>query len=81
VSVRIEPRPTPERIAYRPSEVAAMLGVGRSTVFEWCRLRRVETVRIDGVVLIPRSALDELLATHRVPARSLGQDASPRRSR
>jgi excisionase family DNA binding protein len=53
------------RLAYSADEVAAMLGVGRSTVFEWCRLGRVEAIRIGRVVRIPADALDALLARHR----------------
>lgn len=54
------------RLAYSADEVAEMLHVGRSTVFEWCRVGRIETIRIGRVVRIPASALDELLARYRV---------------
>jgi excisionase family DNA binding protein len=49
-----------------------MLGVGRSTVFEWCRLGRVETIRIGRVVRIPSDALEDLLAKHRRPSKVQG---------
>ena len=58
------------RLAYTAAEVAAMLGVGRSTVFEWCRLGRVETIRIGRVLRIPDSAVRELMTRHRVTARN-----------
>ncbi len=66
-------------MAYRPREVAQLLGVGRSTVFDWVRMRTVETVRIGGVVLIPASAVQDLLLRHRVAARPQASRSSASR--
>ncbi|MEU3007858.1 helix-turn-helix domain-containing protein [Streptomyces sp. NPDC007020] len=42
-----------ERLLYRPEEAAAVLGVGRSLLYEEIRLGRLQTVRIGRRRLVP----------------------------
>jgi excisionase family DNA binding protein len=50
-----------ERRTYTVLEVAEILGIGRNTAYEVCRNGEIPTIRVGGRVLIPRSAIDELL--------------------
>jgi excisionase family DNA binding protein len=50
-----------DRLALRPPEVAAALGVGERTVRRWMRDNALPYRRLDGVVLIPRRALEQWL--------------------
>jgi excisionase family DNA binding protein len=63
--VKTSTAPLP-RLAYTADEVAEMLGVGRSTAYEWARLGRVESIRIGGVLRITAAGLHDLLERHRV---------------
>ena len=49
------------RRTYTVLEVAEILGIGRNTAYEICRTGEIPTIRIGGRVLVPRSAIDELL--------------------
>jgi excisionase family DNA binding protein len=51
-----------ERMLLRVEEVARMLGIGRSTVFEMIGRRELPVLRIGRLVRIPRHALDEWIA-------------------
>jgi excisionase family DNA binding protein len=51
-----------ERRTYTVPEVATILGIGRNTAYEICRTGEIPTIRIGGRVLVPRTAIDELLA-------------------
>ena len=62
------------RLAYSPAEVSQMLGMARSTLHDLLKRGVVEHVRLPGtgrrdIVLIPQSALDQLLARYTVAAR------------
>jgi excisionase family DNA binding protein len=50
-----------QRRTYTVLEVAEILGIGRNTAYEVCRNGEIPTIRVGGRVLIPRSAIDELL--------------------
>ncbi len=50
-----------DRLALRPPEVAEALGVGERTVRRWMRDNALPYRRLDGVVLIPRRALEQWL--------------------
>jgi excisionase family DNA binding protein len=55
----------PDRLAYRPSEAARLLGVGRSTFYRWIGEGHVNVVRPGGehsTVLVPRAELERLLS-------------------
>ena len=51
-----------DRIALRPREAAASLGVSERTLRKWMRDDGLPYLRLDGVVMIPRSQLDEWMA-------------------
>jgi excisionase family DNA binding protein len=50
-----------ERLALRPKEAAEALGVVERTVRKWMRDDALPYRRLDGVVLIPRRALEQWL--------------------
>ncbi|MGE3811689.1 MAG: helix-turn-helix domain-containing protein [Candidatus Nanopelagicales bacterium] len=51
-----------DRLSYSPAEAAAVLGVGRSTVYVLIRAGDLPALKIGGRTLITRAALEELLA-------------------
>jgi excisionase family DNA binding protein len=53
--------PTVDRIAYRPTEAAAALGLSRSRVYELMAEGQLAYRQIGQTRLIPRTALDALL--------------------
>jgi len=52
------------RLALRPKEAAEALGVSLGTLRKWMRDDGLPFIRLDGVVLIPRSELGEWMAAH-----------------
>ena len=52
----------------RPSEVAAVLGLGRSKIFQMLAAGELPTIRIGRCVRIPRAQLESWLAARTVPA-------------
>lgn len=58
----------PARVAYRPSEVAAMLGCTAQTVREWIASGQLRAVPMNNWWLVPASAVDELLADQKKAA-------------
>ena len=50
------------RRTYTVPEVAEILGIGRNTAYESCRAGEIPTLKIGGRILVPRAAIDELLA-------------------
>jgi len=61
----MKPPETSARLAYRPVEVCSLIGVPRSTVYEWLRTGALASVRVGRVRLVPREALEDLLGRHR----------------
>jgi excisionase family DNA binding protein len=57
----------PRRLATVP-QVAAYLGVGRSTVWSWVYGRRLPVIRINKAVRIDLNSLEKLLDEGTVPA-------------
>ena len=51
-----------QRRTYTVDEVATILGIGRNTAYEVCRNGDIPTIRVGGRILIPRDAIDDLLA-------------------
>ncbi|MBM4447390.1 MAG: helix-turn-helix domain-containing protein [Chloroflexi bacterium] len=45
-----------------PTETARLLRIGRATVYEQLRLGAIPSIRFGRKILIPRAALDKLLA-------------------
>lgn len=52
----------PQRLAYRYSEVADMLGVHRDTVRKWAREGDIRVVSIGRNRLVPAAEVERLLA-------------------
>jgi excisionase family DNA binding protein len=52
-----------QRRTYTVEEVATILGIGRNTAYEVCRNGEIPTIRVGGRILIPRDAIEELLAS------------------
>lgn len=50
------------RLAYSVAEAAAALGVSQWLVREQCRTGQLRSVRLGQRIVIPRQALEELLA-------------------
>ena len=52
-----------QRRTYTVHEVATILGIGRNTAYEVCRNGDIPTIRVGGRILIPRDAIEDLLAS------------------
>ena len=52
------------RLALRPKEAAAALGVAPKTLRKWMRELDLPYVRLDGVILIPRARLEKWIEDH-----------------
>jgi excisionase family DNA binding protein len=60
-----------ERLTFTVDEAAAILGIGRNTAYEAIRRREIPSVRFGRRLLVPRNALENLLAAAtRQPARA-----------
>ncbi len=51
-----------ERATYTIEEVAEILGIGRSSAYQAARSRDIPTIRIGKRLLVPRIALERMLA-------------------
>lgn len=49
-----------ERQFYRVSDLATVLGIGKSTVHDWIRAGTIRSKRVNGNVLIPRVEFERL---------------------
>ena len=65
-----------DRLVLTVVEAAQVLGLGRNSAYEAIRRREIPSIRVGGRILVPRAALETLLAR-------AGQGAAgePRRSR
>ena len=65
---------TPQPQTYRVKQVAAMLNVPVSTVYDWVRARAIACVRVGTrsrqVILIRHADLEEFLDRNRLPSRT-----------
>lgn len=50
------------------TEAAAMLGLKRSTLYQWAYERRIAHVKIGGALRFRLSAIEKLIAKSEVPA-------------
>ncbi len=61
-------------LTYRVAQVAAMLNVPKSTLYEWVRTGEIESVRVGSgkrkLLLIPATAVDEFLQRNKRPTRA-----------
>ena len=48
--------------AYSPKEVGEILGLGRTALYAAIRSREIPSVKVGGKILIPKAAIDDLLA-------------------
>lgn len=55
----------PPRTAFRPSEVAKQVGVSTQTVRDWINDGSLKAERLNGLWIIPATAVDELLSSRR----------------
>ena len=49
--------------AFRPADAARFVGIGRSSIYELIRARRLRAVKLDGATLILRVDLEKFLAS------------------
>jgi excisionase family DNA binding protein len=52
-----------EKLLLRPEEVAELIGVGRTKVYELMGSGLIRSVKIGGSRRVPKSAVDEFVAT------------------
>jgi excisionase family DNA binding protein len=74
--------PLPERKTLSVEEAAEALGIGRTLAYEAVRRGEIPTVRIGRRLLVPRAALDHLLAAAlsadgHLPGGEAGEQACP----
>ena len=69
------PYEMPERATLNLPEVAALLGVSRTSIYRWAEQGLVPTIRLGRRLLVPRAAVEELLFTP-----SVAQNFEPPRS-
>ena len=55
------------RISYRVAELVKLLGVPRSTLFDWLRTGVLPSIKVGKVRLVSSKDLQEFLARYRVP--------------
>lgn len=56
------------------NEAAAMLGLKRSTLYQWAYERRIAHVKIGGALRFRLSAIEKLIAKSEVPALKAATD-------
>jgi len=52
---------TEERLAYKPIELVALLGLSRWTVYKLIKEGKLPSVRLDGRIIVPCKALENFL--------------------
>ena len=55
----------PERDTYDLPQVAARLGVSRTSIYRWAKDGTLPTIRLGRRLLVPRAVVEELLHPHR----------------
>ena len=55
-----ELKPNSEKEFLTPTEVAAFLGVGRTSVYRYIKNAKIKAVRFDGKTLVRRSDIDKM---------------------
>ncbi len=68
--------PRPDRATVTLGEAAALLGIGRSTAYELAQRDAlpVPVIRLGRRMVVPRAALDRLLAAERDPIPTVAGD-------
>ena len=52
----------PEKQLLRPDEAAALFGVTRQTVYNWCQDGTLESVKVKGVLRVTRASIEARLS-------------------
>ena len=55
----------PDKLLFRPDEVASIFEVTAKTVYQWCALGIIPSIKVGGVVRIKRSTLISLMESER----------------
>ena len=55
--VTVENENLPSRTLLRPHEVAVYFGVSRKTVYRWCDVGLIDSIKVGGVVRIYRKSI------------------------
>ena len=63
-----------ERLLLRPSEVAEILGIGRSKAYELCASNQLRVVRIGKSIRVPVEALHQWMNEQMAAGQSTGPD-------
>lgn len=50
-----------ERLAYKPMELVALLGLSRWTIYRLLSEGRLSSIRVGGRIVIPKTALERFL--------------------
>ncbi len=66
-----------EPLLLRPTEVATLLGLGRSTIFALLAAGELPVIRIGRSVRVPRGALEHWIEEHRARAANRGDVQRP----
>lgn len=53
-----------KRLTFKPGELVGVLGIGRNNVYALIHSGRLRSIRIGRKILIPRSAVEEFLASN-----------------
>ncbi len=56
-------KPTPNRLGYRPSQVAEITGIGRTTVFKLISQGVLESTKVGRSRIVLAHSVEKLLAT------------------
>jgi excisionase family DNA binding protein len=59
-----------DRIAYRVSEVVALLGIGKTTVYELINSGELPAFKIGGSTLVDKAGLEALIERSRIKPNS-----------
>ncbi len=71
--VRILLDDVPERELLKPAEVAAFLGVSAKTVYRWCDMGLMESVKLNGSVRVLRASVISFLRKGLTPSTSTNE--------
>jgi excisionase family DNA binding protein len=58
----------PHQFAYRPSDAARLMGIGRTFLYELIASDKLKSIKLGGRRLVTRQAIEECLKAHEEPA-------------
>ena len=64
-----------DRLTLTPVEVAALLGCSRGTAYKMCRAGAGPTIRIGRKIVVPRRAVDRMIAAAEARADAVAEAA------